>query len=716
MVLPSVGRFLHSSPKGLPLQKRPIAFERGPSVSQKLSIERIGPVAVVRLTNPPRNFLGPILRAELSTALAALMADAEVAGVVLTGSDGLFSTGYNAAVPDTRAGDPSLRALCRQIEDSPKPVVAALFGAATGAGLELALAAHARVALRSTQVAMPDVMLGLPPAAGGTQRLPRILGADRALALMLSGQAVPVTHPRVTGLIDELVPDGVEKAAFAYLTRLAAKELPVRRSRVHAEGLSDPVAFQTAVAECRTALGEGATITETALVDCVERALLLPYDMGEEFEAMAYAECAASDYAQGLLHVQLAQRRAPNMPEGVSAKPQPIERIGLVGGGAVAAGLARAALLAGKTVIWFERNEQAAATARKRLETGMDALHVEPETRRACLVQLTQTTNLRDLAAADLVIEAVADVADTKAQVFTALDKVMPAATWLMSHTGTLPIQPIGQVAGRTGQLVGFYMMPNSPLAEVIPGPDSSATAVVSCAGLLQQIGVLPVRAGTAGGTIGARMTAALRDCADYLLGLGISAAQVDAALVAFGLRGGVFAAMDALGLDVVLRRARQLHRPESYALTHLARLTDLVRQGHTGRSAGQGFFKWEGDRPIVPDEPDTGPIEATQIQHLCLGALLNEGARLLREGAALRPSDIDLVMIRHHGFPAGRGGPMQAADRAGLFTLVRAMKSHEDTAPHLFAPDLGIAKLIRNGETLDVLNTVGRGRRRIGD
>lgn len=685
-------------------------------MSQKLTIERIGPVAVVRLTNPPRNFLGPVMRADLSAALHDLMADAQVAGVVLTGSEGLFSTGYNAAAPDMREGEPSLRALCRQIEDCEKPVVAALFGVALGAGLELALSAHARVALRSSRVGMPDVAVGLIPAAGGTQRLARILGADRALALMLSGQVIPVTHPRVAGLMDELVSEGVEKAAVPVLTDLISGVRPMQRSRDRAEGLADPVAYQRALSDCRAALGETASVTETALVDCVERALLLPFDMGETFEELAYADCAGSEHAQGLLHVQLAQRRAPNMPEAVSAKPIAVERLGVVGGGAVAAGLVQAALLAGKSVIWFERSEAALTKAQSRLQKGLEDAHIDTETRRACAAQLTQTMDLRDLAAADWVIEAVADNADTKEQVFSTLGQVLPTAVGMMTHTGTLPIAPIAGAAGRVGQVVGFHMLPGTSLAEVIPGPDTGARFVVTVAHLLQQLGILPVRAGSGGGAIGARMQAALRDAADYLLGMGASAARVDAALVRYGLRGGVFATMDAQGLDTVLRRAGQLHQRGRYALTHLARVEALKAQGHTGRAAGQGFLTWQDGRPVPPEERAASGPRAEEIVHLCLGAMMNEGARLLREEVALRPSDIDLVMIRHHGFPAGRGGPMQAAGRIGLFTLVRAMKPHEDIAPRLFAPDPGIAKLIRNGESLDVLNTVGRSRRRIDE
>ena len=687
-------------------------------MSQKLALERIGPIAVLRLTNPPRNFLGPVVRAEMSQALTALAADATVEGVLLTGSEGLFSTGYNPASPEMRAGTPTLRTLCRQVEEMPKPVVAVLFGAVLGAGLELALAAHARVALRTTRIGMPDIAVGLIPAAGGTQRLPRILGADRALAMMLSGQTLPITHARVQGIADEIVTEGVEKAGAIWLARLIAGEIPVQRSAERTEGLADPMAYQTALNDCRVALGANPPVTERSLVDCVERALLLPFAMAEDFEQVAFEECENSDYAQGLLHVQLAQRRAPNMPEAVSAKPLPVGHLGVVGGGAVGSALVQGALSAGLSVTWFERSPEALDTARARLDSLFESVAMPADTRKACLERLTLSVNLRDLSHADVLIEAVADNMRTKEQVFAALDKVMPTSAILLSHTGTLPIAPIAKISGRVGQVLGLHMVPGpaaTRLAELIPGAQSSAVAVVTAAAVLNKMGVLSVRCASGGGSIGGRMIAALRDAADFAVSQGATPAQVDTALAGFGMGVGVFAAMDSIGLDTVRRRAAQLHLRESHALHHLARIEGLLTEGRSGRTAGAGFFDWVEGKPVPrPEDGTGGALSEPLILRLCLGAMMNEGARLLREGIALRPSDIDLVMIRHHGFPVWRGGPMQAADRMRLFALNTAMKPYADTAPRLFAPDPGVAALIKNGEHLEVLNAVGRGRRRI--
>ncbi|SMO84754.1 3-hydroxyacyl-CoA dehydrogenase [Thalassovita litoralis] len=687
-------------------------------MSLKLSQERIGDIAVLRLTNPPRNFLGPIVRAELAALLEELERDTAVRGIMLTGSGGLFSAGYNVASPEMRDGAPSLADLCDRIDGFPKPVVATLFGAVTGAGLELALAAHARLALKDTRIGLPEISVGLIPSAGGTQRLPRLIGADRALAVMLSGQVVPVSHPRLAGLVDELHGDGVEKAGLAYLHRLIKGQLPLRRSSQVPDGFADPVAYQTSVRDCRAALGETAPLPERLLVDCVERALLLPFSAGQAFEETAFQDCVASDYARGLLHVQLARRRAPNMPEAISAKPQEVTHLGVIGGGAAAAAMVQGALEGGLTVTWYERTPEAAEAARTRLVALLRTANVQATGQPAQLAHLNQTTELRDLAETDLVIEAVADNLQTKVQVFSALETVLPASVMMVCHTQTLPIDPIARASGRERQVVGLYCPPATPqtrLAELIPGPHSAPTTVVTVADVLMRMGVLPVRCGSGGGTIGMRLLCALRDAALFVADQGVSPAYVDHALVRMGMGSPVFATMDGQGLELVQKRAAQLHDHARFALHHLERVKALLAQGRTGRTAGQGFLTWQ-DGAVHADSATTAPLSAETIAHLCLGALINEGAKLLREDVALRPSDIDLVAIRHLGFPAWQGGPMHMADRVGLFNVIRAMKPYESTAPHLFAPDPGIARLVLNGEGFDVLNAIGRGRRKIDD
>ena len=680
--------------------------------------ERIGDIAVLRLTNPPRNFLGPVVRAELAAQLDAAEADATIRGLLLTGSGGLFSAGYNAANPEMRDGAPSLAALCDRIDGFSKPVVASLFGVVTGAGLELALAVHARVALENTRIGLPEILVGLIPAAGGTQRLARLIGADRALAIMLSGQVVPVTHPRMTGVADEILQDGVEKAGLAYLRRLIDAEIPLRRSSLARDGFADPMAYQKSIRDCRAALGANAPLPERRLVDCVECALLLPFESGCAFEETAFEECAQSDYAQGLLHVQLARRRAPNMPEAISATPQAITHLGVVGGGATAAGLVQAALDGGLAVVWYERSPEALEVAHARLTRLFSTAKVGQSALAARLAGLTMTTDLSDLAATGLVIEAVADNLQTKLQVFTALQDALPASTLLVSHTQTLPIDPIARASGHAGQVVGLYCPPATPqtrLAELIPGPNSAPETVVTVADVLTRMGVVPVRCGSDGGTIGLRMLCALRDAAVFLLDQGEHPARIDRALAAMGMGNGVFMPMDVLGLETVLKRAAQLHDHGRFALDHLGHLKALVARRHTGRAAGQGFLTWQ-DGAVQVDAAETGPHSMETIAHLCLGAMMNEGAKLLREEVALRPSDIDLVVIRHMGFPAWLGGPMHMADRVGLFNVIRAMKPYERDALRLFAPDPGIARLILNGEGFDVLNAIGRGRRKIDD
>jgi 3-hydroxyacyl-CoA dehydrogenase len=685
-------------------------------VANKLNITRQDGVAVVQLSNAPQNFLGPLVRTQLSAQLKDLMQDETVQAIVLTGQPLSFSEGYSLVNPDLRQGAVALAEICLQIEDSNKPVVACLTGAALGAGFELALAAHARVAQAGTRVGMTDIAMGLLPGAGGSQRLPRLVGAQTALTLMLSGEVAEVSDPRLAPVFDQ-ISDEAPAAALALARSLAEQGGQPRKTRDRNEGFADPLAYQAAIKACRSALSSAARPAQKAVVTLVENALVLPFAAGLALEEDLYQQELQSDDAQGNLHMLHAMRRLGNLPEAAKAKPLTVQHVGIVGSGPAALALVSAAVTAGQSTIWFERDEAAVRAATERLEQAMDAQKMPPDQWYKLMQALNVTHDPMQLAQADLVIEAVADNPRTKAQVMAWLAQIMPAASILVSHSASLPVAPTAQASGREGQVVGLSIQQTARrlrLAEVIPGPNTTAAAVMTLRAGLQQMGISAVRCGSQGGSIGMRMMAALREAADYALDLGASPALVDQALVSFGCNAGVFAAMDAAGLLAELDRA--LHMPQMPHKRHLARLQALVDQGRLGRTAGKGFYDWAQDTPqpraqdvLGPDAPD-----ANTITQLCLGAMMNEGARLLREGVALRPSDIDLVMVRAHGFPAWRGGVMNAADQMGLFTLQRAMRPHAGAAPGLFAPDPGIEALIRNGEGFAALNGVGAKRRRI--
>ena len=688
-------------------------------MGQKVTIDRLGSVAILRLSNPPRNYLGPLVRADLSAALTKAEGDVGVTGIVLSGVGGLFSYGHNPVRPDLREGTPSLAQLCLQIEDCKKPVVACVFGLALGAGFELALAAHARVALSGTRIGLTDIANGYIPGAGGTQRLPRLVGGETALRMLQTGQILDVADPQLSALFDEVVQTDAETAAVALLNAIIDSGDHPTKTRDRVDGFADPAAYQKAIAKYRAALGTAPRLVHRAVLETVEAAQLLPFEAGAALEEALYGDCAQSDEAQGLLHLALAQRRTTNLPEATNATARKVSVLGIIGSGPSARALVAAALQAGLAVLWFERDVDAVERALKRLEYLFETEKVPPETQSSWMLQLVPIHRLDDLAEADVVIEAVADTPHTKSQVMRALSRFMPQQAVLVAHSATQSVDQIAKDTGRAGQILGLHLIPaplRARVAEIIPGSETDPESVVTLHAVLERLKINPVWCGSRGGSIGMRMLAAQREAANFALRLGASPAQVDTALLGFGMSNGVFAPLDMVGFTSELSRMAQLHNREQYPLEHLARLSALINEGRKGRGDGGGFYDWDDNRPNPrdTDQPGRNAPDAQRLQHLMLGAMMNEGARLLREGVALRPSDIDLVMVRNYGFPAWRGGPMNAADRIGLFTLARAMKPHAKACPRLFAADPGIEALIRNGETLDVLNGVGANRRQI--
>ena len=684
-------------------------------------------VAIISLDAPPTNLLTQPVRAALLKALDAARGDDAVKGVVLAGSPALFSAGVDVReIEGAGEAAPRLGDICTEIEDFPKPVVAALTGMALGAGLELALAAHARVADPALRIGFPDLSFGLLPGAGGTQRLPRLIGAAHALSLMLNSRLHPAKSEIAQGLFEALSENVLAEAA-----RLA-REIAPRKTAERTEGLADAKAFQKALKDAR----ESATVKALGqvaerLVDCVEASQLLPIESGLAFEAAASEDCAASDISRGLIHMHFAERRSHNMPELVGVEPKAPKSIGVVGGGAAAAGIAVAALLHGVKVVQFERTEEAAQAARARIDETVRSVAQQgalaPAQVSALMSGLQQTTDLSGLGACGFVVEAVAENPETKRQVFAALGAATGPGTVLATSSLIQSLTPLGEAAGRPGDVIALHLYGpaySHRLAEIVLARETSPETLAKAVGLAQVLQKFPVRAAGGGCGIGERVQAALRDCVTGLVVQWVAPAMIDAALLDYGFIHAPLSAMDRMGLELCLTHGALLARDGGRVpRSSLDVLRTLIRAGRRGASSGLGFFAWENGQAL--DDPKIAQVlpapsqmaqkmSSADIVARCVAAMANEGARLLREGIALRPSDIDTVMVLGYGFPRERGGPMKAADMLGVFEtglLLKQLMAEDQT---LYSPDPGFAALAREGENFEALNKLGKNCRKI--
>lgn len=718
-------------------------------VGRTIRQEQRDGVAILGLADPPSNTLTRAMRAELDRALSEAIADPDIIAILLTGLGEPLPRGLSAGI-DLREAEAGFAApgpadLCRKIEDSPKPVVALLHGLTHGAGVELALAAHARLATADAAIGFPDVMMGLCPCAGATQILTRILGAQGALDLLLTQNPRLLRARALKPLVDWLIgaDDDALSAALGVARGLGERNAAgdaLRRSGDRDEGLADFAANAAAIAARRAQVALSPNVAGARIVDCVEAACLLPYQAGLSYEAVAFQDLVDSDLSKALRHAMFAERRAPNMPElaRVSTVPQ-VQQAGILGGGSQGAGLAVACLEGNLPVMHFERDDAALLAVEGRVEAMLTQLVKAGRIPEADLPRRRAlwrgTTELADLARADLLIEVVADILSTKTQVMTALDRVAGEGAILVTTSARHPIYRIAAATSRPAQVIGLRLPAPAHLtrlAEVIPGGGTSDLTVARVVSLLRdRLRRIVVRSGTGGGGLGDPVMAALRGAGASMLRLGATPAEIDDALIEHGFAQGLFRQMDMLGLDACLARGRDVtarlaveHDP-ALAPAYLADLDRLVMAGRTGQGAGRGYFLWQDgephDDPAVLAILDLAPtrragqgsaLAPEAIVLRAVAAMANAGARALRAGFALRPSDIDTVMINAHGFPRWHGGPMKAADLVGLFDILQALKRFSAEDPAIYTPDPGFAALIKEGENFDALNRIGRKRR----
>ncbi len=677
-----------------------------------------GRVLVVTIDNPPVNALGVEVRRKLHAAIEAAELDPAIEAVLLVGAGRNFIGGADIREFGKPPLAPALPEVCDRIEACRKPVVAAIHGAALGGGLEVALAAHYRIAmtggltggLTNAKLGLPEVTLGLLPGAGGTQRAPRLLGAKAALDLMLSGRHIGAEEALALGLVDRIGETGdVLAEGLAYAQALLAARAPARRTR-DADGLADRVASRAAIeaARAETSKKSRGLFSPLKIVDAVQAALEMPFDDGLRHERQLFLQCLDSPQRAGLIHAFFAEREVLKAPETRKAKPRPIESVGVVGGGTMGAGIAVAALDAGLPVTMIERDDASLAGGRAHIEKVYDRLiakgRMTPSAKAAVLARLRGSTSYDALGAVDLVIEAVFEDMAVKQAVFAELDRVCKPGAVLATNTSYLDIDAIAASVSRPGDVVGLHFF--SPanimkLLEVVVPAQVSPDVVATAFDLAKKLRKVPVRAGVCDGFIGNRILAMYRAAADYMLEDGASPYQIDRAVREFGFPMGPFEVSDLAGGDIgwATRKRRATTRDSKQRYVQIA--DRICERGWFGQKTGRGYYLYsDGARSGTPDPEVEAIIDAEreragimpraftddEIIRRYMAAMINEGANVVHQGIALRPLDVDVTFLYGYGFPRHRGGPMKYADTVGLAKVLGRHPRVRATGPGVLA------------------------------
>ena len=658
---------------------------------------RHGAVAAITLDNPPMNTFAHALRVAVRDGLGSAVDDPAVKAIVLSGSGRAFSSGAEIREFNTPAAlaSPTLRELIAAIEGSPKPVVAAIHGFAMGGGLELSLGCHYRVASPGAKLALPEVKIGLLPGAGGTQRLPRAIGAERALEMIASGDPVASESAAGTPLIDEIVEGDLLKGALAFAEKIAGK--PLRKLRDLPAKVGKPGFF--AEAREKIAKEHRGFPAPVKCVDAVEAATKLPFEEGVKFERRCFEELVASTESKALRHAFFGERtvtKIPDVPE--DTRTLEIRSAAVIGAGTMGGGIAMAFANAGIPVRLLEMSQAALdkglATIRKNYAGSVARGRLAQEEMDRRLARISATLAYEDIGDADIAIEAVFEDMQAKKEVFGRLDSAMKRGAILATNTSTLDVDQIAAATSRPEAVVGTHFF--SPanvmrLLEVVRGAKTSKETLATAMKLGRALGKTAVVSGVCDGFIGNRMLERYLQQATFLLDEGASPQQVDKALTDFGLAMGPFAMGDLAGNDVgwYVRKRRMKERPEFVYSKIPDRICEL---GRFGQKTGAGYYKYEtGSRTPIPDpvvekliadyrkEAGLTPraIDDGEIVERCMVALANEGARIIEEGIALRAVDVDMVYLTGYGFPRYRGGPMFYADTVGLKNVVAAIEKY---------------------------------------
>jgi len=696
----------------------------------KLSVQ--DGVAVITVDNPPVNALSPGVPDGIAAALEAAEHDSAVRAIILIGAGRTFIAGADIKeLEEAAAGrgseGPNLHWPLAKIEDCSKPVVMAIHGTALGGGLEVAMAGHYRVASPDAQVGQPEVNLGIIPGAEGTQRLPRLVGIAAAVDLCVSGKPIRAPEALGLGLIDRIVEGDLLAGAAAFARETTSRGGPHPKTRERNAKLASAAANAPIFAAGREQARKTRRNMTAPLqvIEAIEAAATLPFDEGCRKERELVRQCLASDQARALIHAFFAERAVSKIPDVPKETPVlPIRQAAIIGAGTMGGGIAMALANAGIPVLLKDTDQAALdrglATIRKNYEGSVKKGRFSQEVMDQRMAVIRPQLSYDGLDSADLIIEAVFENMALKKQVFAELDRVAKPACVLASNTSTLDIDQIAASTSRPHMVIGLHFF--SPahvmrLLEIVRGKATSKEVIATAMALAKTLRKVGVLVGNCWGFVGNRMMLPYMREAQFLVEEGATPEQVDQALYDWGMAMGIFAVDDMGGIDVQWR-VRQEH-PEDPKLRRPLVLDKLYHRGRLGQKTGAGWYRYDENRKATPDPEVAALIEQTAreagIARRTIGAeeiiersiyiMINEGARILEEGYALRASDIDTVYLAGYGFPAYHGGPMWFADTVGLDKIHRRIQEFHRAHGEQWKPAPLLERLAQAGETFASLD-----------
>jgi len=694
-------------------------------MSELVNLSRQGDVAVITISNPPVNALSPGVPEGIRQAIAAAANDPAVAAIVLIGAGRTFIAGADirefGKVVSGEKPRLTLLPMLREIEDCPKPAIMAIHGTAFGGGMEVAMAGHYRVLAPSAQVGQPEVKLGIIPGAAGTERLPRLAGVAKAVEMCAFGEPVSAREALALGIADRIIEGDLLAGAVTFAREVMAQPAPKTREREDKLRDVDPAIFLRAREQARkTKRGQTAPL---AAIEAVEAATRLSFDEGCAREAELFGECLHSTQSKALIHAFFAERAAARIPDVPQDTPVlEIRRAAVIGAGTMGGGIAMNYANAGIPVMVKEASREA-------LDRGMAIIrnNYAGSVKRGKLSEAAMDQRLALIAPqltydgfeqADIIAEAVFEGMALKKQVFAEIDRIAKPSAILASNTSYLDIDEIAAATSRPEMVLGHhYFSPANVmrLLEIVRGKATGKEVLATSMALAKRLNKVGVLAGNARGFIGNRMLMPYLREAQFLVEEGASVEDVNQALYDFGMAMGPLAMSDLAGLDVGWRIRQEFRHLEKSGVRAPLVADRLCEMGRFGQKTGRGWSRYDQNRQPSPDPETAALIEraareagiqrraiaADEIRERCLFALVNEGARLLAEGVALRAADMDIVYLNGYGFPAWRGGPMFYADTVGLQTvLVRVEEFLERHGADLWPPAPLLQRLAESGAT----------------